>query len=870
MAADKMLVSTSEGQSVEPSVDTKSILNGNVKKRSKRVKKKVIRTCAFCRRRKLKCDNARPMCSTCVSRKFSTCIYEDTVDTRKVKLEEVFDSVPNLTLLKKVEELEKALQAVDPDTAAKISHQENSVVNPVADIFFLQSKGSGRKILYGPTSSRTYIRLQSQDFLDRFKQLYAKVKEERNKWKSKNKLSVLKELEVIDGEFELGDTRSLFTQAVAALPSYEATRRAIQQFFDNTLFHEISSTLDFSKVMNDFYQEFEPGEYINDGKERRIAGVKVSQKRNFYKMAVIVMIVCLQHYNEGVPIAIQRFHIALSGTTTSKILYLERTQFLLLRYYYRELYAPCGDEIHMLNLVDTLCTSATNIGLHLNHSIYEGQEASIGSMKAMENLWIWVIYADVNTSLHVGRPLLINRDLLDDSLPSVLDNDTDKPGSYFWKLKRLLKIARRHIHGIYNRRVIPNLVQYSEDIAQYIEKEFPELYRYTTYEGIDAQSASDYRVLTLAMNLSITYYSLRFIVTKERSLELKNNILQQSLIGVSMVVNLTLYCYTQDLHYYPDAVGTSKYITPYLSFSLSATNTLFQKAITLFCAMLYYKLTLFERGKFLKKELKDIDQHDLTTLRVAPGRNISLISSFRVYSDLFDRWHNGNASKGMMEVVVRSHTFIVSLALERVNRTLLAKIIEYRTKAEDVWIPLEEMENGVAATSGSMAPPAQIQHEPQQVQPQQAQQTQVQPHTHMAHAHEGSTNGSGASTRTHSSGTSQGTSQGTSVGMQGNGCPSRIMDVETPLSMVSPVITRDKSANGSIAGSDISSMYADEILNVPNVDIAADSFLDMDSTEPEDENSNKLAQMLADEFWTNYNSGFPDIVDRIDYNTLFE
>lgn len=96
------------------------------------------------------------------------------------------------------------------------------------------------------------------------------------------------------------------------------------------------------------------------------------------------------------------------------------------------------------------------------------------------------------------------------------------------------------------------------------------------------------------------------------------------------------------------------------------------------------------------------------------------------------------------------------------------------------------------------------------------------------------------------------------------------MDVETPLSMVSPVITRDKSANGSIAGSDISSMYADEILNVPNVDIAADSFLDMDSTEPEDENSNKLAQMLADEFWTNYNSGFPDIVDRIDYNTLFE
>ncbi|KAL3233209.1 hypothetical protein RNJ44_05125 [Nakaseomyces bracarensis] len=823
---------------VSPTVDSlaEKMLNGKInKKRPKRTRKKVVRACAFCRRRKLKCDTARPMCSTCVSRKLQVCIYEEHVDTREVKLEEVFDSVPNVALLKKVEELEKALKAVDPETAAKLKEKETGVVNPFADLYFLQTKGSGRKILYGPTASRTYIRFQTHDFIEKYRKLYAKVKIERNKWKSHHTTPILRELELINSD-ENTDIESQFKQVIDVLPPFEKICQIIKDFFKVPPHNEISTVLDCSKVLNDFYQEFEPGDYINDGRERKIANIRIGAKRNYYKMAVILMILCISYYYEDVPSVIRKFCIVLTGCSTSKILYLERTQFLLLRYYYREYYAPCGDEIHMLNLVDMLCTSATNIGLHLSHSIYEGQEANVGNLKSVENLWIWVLFADVNVALHVGRPLLINTSLLDDSLPNILDDN--EGDSYYSKMKRILKIARVHIQSMYNKRVIPNLVEYCEETTLLVERDFPNLADYTNYELMNSEVLMDIRILSLALNLIITYYSLRFAVNKERSIELKNKILKNSLMSVALVVNITLYCYGQDKILHRNMLNESEYITPYLSFSLSITNCLFQKAITLFCAILYHKLTLFESGKFINKELQDVVENDTTTLRV--NSNISLLASFRIYSDMFDKWHNEEISKGMLNVMSRSHTFVVTMALERAHRTLLQKVIEYRTQAEENWLTM-------SPKGRQKLPPCGCVYD-----------------GNMSYNNNSGSSNSNSNSNSNINGSSTITATGPYIGTPN-------INTTTPLNshhMTTPIIHR-----GTVASSpyNINSGYQEtqsDAFTTPSI-AENDGFLPI-ATDIPDEQLDTLAQSLADEFWNNYNAGFSELVEGLHYNQLFQ
>ena len=174
--------------SVSPSEDSG-------KKTQKR--RKPIRSCAFCRKRKLRCDRQKPICSTCKTKGRSDCIYTEEF-AHRVESGELFGSTPNVELLKRIEDLEKRVG--DKQKGKQYTTMNTKPLrNPYARFYYLECKNSGRRIMYGPTSLRTYLSNDDNRFVNTYNQLWSKVKIERNRWKAKHKWTMKPESRLLEG-----------------------------------------------------------------------------------------------------------------------------------------------------------------------------------------------------------------------------------------------------------------------------------------------------------------------------------------------------------------------------------------------------------------------------------------------------------------------------------------------------------------------------------------------------------------------------------------------------------------------------------------------------------------------------------------------
>ena len=90
------------------------VLSGKKGKR-----RKVIKSCAFCRKRKLKCSQARPMCQQCVIRKLPQCVYTEEFNY-PLSNTELFEQVPNVALVQKIENLQTLLKENDNNNAKPV------------------------------------------------------------------------------------------------------------------------------------------------------------------------------------------------------------------------------------------------------------------------------------------------------------------------------------------------------------------------------------------------------------------------------------------------------------------------------------------------------------------------------------------------------------------------------------------------------------------------------------------------------------------------------------------------------------------------------------------------------------------------------
>lgn len=659
-------------------------------------RKKLIKACLFCRKRKLRCDRARPCCKNCELRG-EECVYTTAVSS-------------DTTLVKRVEELEAKLAQIqngasdpvkittpisilpcrssmgDPPPKTSPLHSQTEITsqdcpNPLRNLHYLQCKSSGRRIQYGPTSMKTLMNRSIDGFVQKYRQIWNKVKLERNKWKQKTNARYSRELSIAEEPYAT-EASTLIQEITHILPSCDKITQVIENFFEADIYNEISGILDKTKVLNDFFISFGRCSDLSVKGERDVINLTYGSKRNYFKIGVILAILNLDYYKSTIPLQIERFFAYLAGISTCKVFYVERAQFLAMVLYYRSIFYTCGDDSHLYILTNAITMTGTALGLQFGvRELYRGQENVVGSFESIENLWLWILLWDLTIAFNIGKPLAIGPLLFSYDDPFFEDYSNTFEG----KLKRLLKITRPMIDSLYDKASTPNLQLYCDLIIDYLESEFPAIEIFTKLDTISEIPLHQIRLLTLALGLLCTFYCLRFFVFDEKTRALKGQILQCVLTSLTVVANCTTHCYYLDKMKYPETVlpGYTE-APPYMSLSISLSNNLYARSYSTFSAVLYYCLTLFETGKYLTGKEPHFEW-STKSLRYNYGEDVSIISSFKMYCELSDKWFS--VDNGYLSAIMRRmYSFVIIMALATVYRKILEKAIESRVSSEATWL----------------------------------------------------------------------------------------------------------------------------------------------------------------------------------------
>ncbi|QLQ78172.1 hypothetical protein HG537_0A04190 [Torulaspora globosa] len=673
-------------------------------------RRKITKSCAFCRKRKLRCDQKRPICSTCAVRGFTQCVYfnEPEVNTKGSVVTKT-ESGNHETFVDDLNKLQSEGEAAGKvklktryltygSNASESLHIQNSIYhissvdgslphkkNVLADFFTLQCKESGRRILYGATAFKTFMGKYNWELMQRFIQAWTKIKTIRGQMKRNKNFSMLKELTVAEEPIQAPDSSptSLMNELLQNLPSREKIISSINNFFDNNKLFIMNSILDKDKVLRDFEQGFRSGEPRASDGERPIVALILPLKKNYYKIGVIVMILALTYYRDELPCPIERFLIFLTGVSTAKTMYIERPQMLLLRCEYRWVYGHTGgDDSHVMLLVDNLISSATYLGLNRDiPTLYGGQVKEVGSIESLQKLWYWILFADLSIALNLGRPLKVSQYDYDDD-----EMLTDHSKTFYGVMKRFLKVVRPMFFDLHDKRTTPDLSQHCETLIDFIEQEFPPLSTYSSNKVALDNGFLQTRILCQTLDVLMAFYGLRFFALKEITPAVKNGAVKSVLISCSLCVSLTLFCFELDKSSFPELIGVDcQATTPYLNACMSHIGTTFIRSIGIFYALSYCEMTYFENGLLVLSAYDEVSQCDISTLRSDGGQCTSFSCYFKLACKKLDLLV-GSTDPILKRLLRRSRCYVIVLGLVSVMRTVIQRALESRTRAENSWL----------------------------------------------------------------------------------------------------------------------------------------------------------------------------------------
>lgn len=655
--------------------------------KEKRRRRKAIKSCAFCRRRKLRCDQKRPRCSTCIARKLPECVYSH-------------DGQPT--------ETQQARKLIPLPTFGGSNSTYNITSDPLGsgsrnllgDFFTLHCKESGQRLYYGPTSVKTLMAKFDPGLLDRFRQATGKVREVRHAWKKKTGFSMLTELTVYDAPHNI-------QEIVSALPSYETILRCVDTFFEDSLLYPQNDAFDKQKVLRDLQEGLVLDVQVTPGRETAVVALKAGPKFNYYRLGVVFSILALTHYHGDLPMPLEAFYVFLTGCSSAKNLHIERCQTFLLRCCYRLSYGfHGGDNTHLMLMVDNMVDTAVYLGLHTDICVlYRGQESSVGSLESLQALWHWIVFADFDIALNVGRNLKIP--LGDYEVPFGNYSDT-----VYGVMARFLKIARPIICDVHNKRRTPDFSVHCEIILAFIEEEFSPLELYTNDKLMQQQRLPHMRVLCEALALLICCYGLRSLALKESSVSVKNSAMKVILIVFSLCSSWCKFCYEIDKLKSPHMMGANcKHMSPYLTSAVSSWYTLFLRAMVMFYGFAHSEMTLFESGLLFLQSSDMTDECDLSNIRCQGNNTIAFSTYFKIASEKLDAL-TASDNPAMKMVLRRSITYVLLMGMDKVFRALVRTALESRTNAETSWLS-NSKEHQSPVTSGLQSPKEGVRSTPQ-------------------------------------------------------------------------------------------------------------------------------------------------------------
>ncbi|CUS23233.1 LAQU0S09e00122g1_1 [Lachancea quebecensis] len=671
----------------------------------RRRRRKIIKSCTFCRQRKLKCDHKRPKCGSCLARKIPECIYMDTLNLQ-LSSDELYSNKPNVALLRRIQELELELDKTYLDGANEDSDKgrdseagSRTSISSVNDTLLLGEPcrnralefnvlhvRKGQFVYYGPTSIRATISASGERFVAEYSKFWDKVKSDLASWRTAYGRFPAMEHNIITAP----QTGSVLESIIIDLPYYEVIGMRINEFFDDPL-HDYFRFLDKQKVLGDFARCFVPGYATtpesNDIPKQQVIMIAAPENKNFYTIGVVLMILCLNHYKAGIPLSIERFIVTLEGFTTANSIFVERAQFLLLVYIFRVYNGMGGNgSSNLVSLVSLLTSAALRLGLHKDIDIiYAGQEHLVGSLCALKNLWYWTLFADLCVAFDMG--ILMN-------VTSAHFDDSNLPTSERGRiplLRNFLFLGRKCMQSLLNPKAAPDLHLKASELISFVESQFRPIRFYTNSHLISQVDLFEVIVLSPALAMITNFFDLMRIIDshrdtfKEMTVYLKNKFVKCMLVATSLTVNTIIQCYKLDKERLSTAEFLQlKHLTPWLNLCVLLLNSFPIRVLTEMYALMLYKISLFEKGQRITVDKGQFsDFPSLDDLSVPRNTYLHFKDSFETFCATFDElWTPENT--GMIQMLLNSHYFVIMMALERVNRKVFQLALQSRTEVEKV------------------------------------------------------------------------------------------------------------------------------------------------------------------------------------------
>lgn len=665
-------------------------------------RRKAVKSCLFCRKRKLKCDHGRPMCRQCRDRKLPNCLYTDDFNYQ-LTTDELFSNSPNIELMQKVKELEGKLTSAEGEGDGSANATSYGTISGFNEPVPLRRKGSnnaknplwgnrilynykGQNILYGPTSWRTMVASQGTRFQMEYTKLWDLIKPERDLWVVQNPFS---QLNVDISQVILGtnENDTLLNAVCKYLPSYNEMQEGITKFFDGYI-HDFLQILDSDKVMRDFKECIIPDNKLV-GFDRPIAQLKdPGGNGNYYKAAVIILIVYTARTSGSVPPIVDKFFLSLSAiNTASKLNFVERAQFLLLLYFCK-VYCPneCTETPQAANLVSELCECVLTLGLSNAEWWYKDKQEIVGPIHTLKNMWYWCLFADISISFEMGRPLFIADDYFDyattfsplkkpttgfditpeylssigsqTSLQDVLSGGTLQ-GRRLSLLLKFLKISRHCILEINSINTSGDIDRVADELEEFVSREFLPIKFYSSKLMLEQVDMFDIILLAPTLGMLLNFHNVSRSSLKNNTPYNKNKIMKFGLLGLSVCVNTILCTFERR------SPGPKND----LLLALLLVNPLLMRILTEMYAFFFYRLTLFERGIVTAESSSDLSLDDLN---VPSNTYYSFDETTSTFSGILDQLFDPSRSE-LQKAISKSYQLTTSLALERVSRVVFNK-----------------------------------------------------------------------------------------------------------------------------------------------------------------------------------------------------
>ncbi|CAI4670273.1 BAF_collapsed_G0041460.mRNA.1.CDS.1 [Saccharomyces cerevisiae] len=630
-------------------------------------RRKVIKSCAFCRKRKLKCSQARPMCQQCVIRKLPQCVYTEEFNY-PLSNTELFEQVPNVALVQKIENLQTLLKENDNNNAKPVYCRSSE--NPLRSLRTSVLGDNGSRYVFGPTSWKTLSLFEQNKFQTEF----------QNLWK------VLKPLpECTKSQLNENDV-------VADLPSFPQMESCIKSFFAGPLF-DILHIFNQDDILSLLDRLF-----IRDTTDKNLVILLDLQgnAKDKYNLGIVLQILCLGYYNQDIPSSVSHFLHTLSAASlsSSSSNFVEKLQFFLLSYISVMINCTDGvwDATQGVDLINELCQGCISLGLNDIDKWYSNESEE--TKQNLRCIWFWALFLDVSTSYDIGNPPSISDDLLDLSIFTA--QNFQSPSIDFRRVKLMhdfLDVSRFTTREIHKREMNEKLTTFSLRLIEFIQSNFSPIEHYTNsvyYSDIDP---FDILILSRSLSIVASIYNIEMIIAQQSRIIDKNRMVQFLLISISVCVNTMVFHFKEPIN------DQENVLTEGLKLSIILINPLLIRIVSQVYSLAFNRLIFREKGflflidldtgkkiQFIKYEEENFDEL-LTGFDVRTDKFLSFSGTIIRFYEIIDSIFAVNErNKRLLKAVSNFYQLTSTLAFERVSRVLFDKASQARIETEKIWL----------------------------------------------------------------------------------------------------------------------------------------------------------------------------------------